>query len=86
VKLIPCPLNGPRNASEFVCAGEVKEAPAPDAPDSAWAAHVFLEENRKGAVREWWCHAPTNYWFILERDTATDTILGTYDPSELPAR
>ncbi len=86
MKLIPCPLNGLRNAQEFVCAGEVKETPAPDAPDAAWAAHVFLEENRKGVAREWWCHAPTNYWFVMERDTATDTVLRTYDPSELFAR
>ena len=47
--------------------------------DADWAAYVFLEDNRKGVVREWWCHAPTNYWFIGERDTATDTMLRTFD-------
>ena len=34
-------------------------------------------------VREWWCHAPTNYWFIAERDTVTDTMLRTFDAAEL---
>lgn len=83
---MPCPLNGPRNIQEFVWGGELKEAPGPGASDADWAAYVFLEENRKGVVREWWCHAPTNYWFIAERDTGTDTILKTYDPSELLAK
>ena len=83
MKIMPCPLNGPRNIQEFVWGGELKEAPGPDAGDAGWAAYVFLEDNRKGVVREWWCHAPTNYWFIAERDTGTDTILRTYDPSEL---
>jgi len=31
MKLINCPLNGPRNAQEFVCAGEVKNEPVQDA-------------------------------------------------------
>ena len=86
MKIMPCPLNGPRNIQEFVWGGELKEAPAADAGDADWAAYVFLEENRKGVIREWWCHAPTNYWFIAERDTGTDTILRTYDPSELFAK
>ena len=25
--------------------------------------------------REWWCHTPSGYWFIAERDTARDEIL-----------
>ena len=36
--------------------------------------------------REWWCHTPSGYWFIVERDTARDEILATYDAAELPAR
>ena len=81
---MPCPLNGPRNIQEFVWGGELKATPDPAAcSDAEWGAYVFLEENRKGVMREWWCHVPTNYWFIAERDTGTDTILRTYDPSEL---
>ena len=84
MKLICCPLNGMRNAQEFVQGPEVKHMPEPArGSDADWAAYVFLEDNRKGVVREWWCHAPTNYWFIGERDTATDKMLRTFDPAEL---
>jgi sarcosine oxidase subunit delta len=83
MKLMPCPMNGPRNIQEFVCGGEVKAVPAAEADDAAWSAYLFLEENRRGIVLEWWCHAPTSYWFIAERDTATDTVLRTFDAGEL---
>jgi len=84
MKLIPCPLNGPRNAQEFVNGGEVTLMPDPNAcSDAEWADYVFLEENLKGVVREWWCHLPTNYWFIAERDTARDEILRTYPAGEI---
>ena len=29
MKIMPCPLNGPRNISEFVCGGEVLDMPDP---------------------------------------------------------
>ncbi|HXV24428.1 MAG TPA: sarcosine oxidase subunit delta [Alphaproteobacteria bacterium] len=84
MKIINCPLNGPRNASEFLWGGEVKEMPDPTASDpAAWADYVFLQENEAGIVREWWCHLPTAFWFIAERDTRTDEILRTHRPSEL---
>jgi len=84
MKIINCPLNGPRNAQEFVYGGEVGDMPDPAAcSDAAWADYIFLEENRKGVIREWWCHAPTNFWFIAERDTRTDVILKTYPASEV---
>jgi sarcosine oxidase subunit delta len=84
MKIINCPLNGPRNASEFLWGGEVKEMPEPAISDPAvWSDYVFLQENEAGLVREWWCHLPTAFWFIAERDTRTDEILRTYRPSEL---
>jgi sarcosine oxidase subunit delta len=84
MKTMNCPLNGPRNISEFACAGEVKTVPDPaSATDAEWAEHVFLENNRRGIVREWWYHVPTAYWFIAERDTATDEILRTYPSAEV---
>jgi sarcosine oxidase subunit delta len=83
VKLIRCPLNGPRNAQEFIQGAERKPLPDADASDLDWAAYAFLEGNRRGVVLEWWCHAPTSYWFIGERDTATDTMLRTLDAGEL---
>ena len=84
MKIMHCPLNGPRNIQEFAWGGEVTEMPDPNAClDREWADYVFLEENRKGIVREWWCHLPTNYWFIVERDTASDEMLRTYPTSEI---
>jgi sarcosine oxidase subunit delta len=77
MKIMTCPLNGPRNISEFVCAGEVKPLPAPDAAPEIWARHTYIEANTAGVVFEWWLHAPSAYWFIAERDTRTDRIVRT---------
>ncbi|NIR29825.1 MAG: sarcosine oxidase subunit delta [Gammaproteobacteria bacterium] len=84
MKIMHCPLNGPRNISEFTYGGEVTSMPDPrDCTDEEWADYVFLRENRAGQVREWWYHNATSYWFIAERDTATDEIVRTYPASEL---
>ena len=78
MKVLNCPLNGPRNISEFACLGEVKNVPAPNASPAEWADFVFLERNSAGRVREWWIHIATNYVFIVDRDTRTDDIFATY--------
>ena len=88
MKIINCPLNGPRNAQEFVCGGEVKLPPAQHNPcdeenNRQWVEYVFMEENPQGVTREWWCHVASAYWFIVERDTGTDEILRTCPASEL---
>jgi sarcosine oxidase subunit delta len=84
MKIMPCPLNGPRNISEFVWGGEVKAMPDSRAvSDRAWGEYVFLENNGAGIVREWWCHVPTSFWFIAERNTVTDEIVRTYPASEV---
>jgi sarcosine oxidase, subunit delta len=78
MKTLDCPLNGPRNISEFACLGEVKTLPAPNAETAVWAEYVFLERNPAGPVREWWLHIATNYIFVVDRDTRTDEVLATY--------
>ncbi len=78
MKIMPCPLNGPRNITEFACHGPVKKMPAADASPEAWADYAFLEDNIAGPVVEWWFHIPTAYWFIAERDTLTDEIMRTW--------
>jgi sarcosine oxidase subunit delta len=84
MKLMPCPLNGPRNISEFACAGEVSELRDPSqCDDAAWTEHVIFSNNTAGVVREWWFHMPTSYWFIAERNTTTDEILRTYPANEV---
>jgi sarcosine oxidase subunit delta len=72
-----CPLNGPRNITEFICAGEVKAPIPPDASPQEHARSIYLEKNRAGVVTEWWMHVPSAYWFIAQRDTRTDEILRT---------
>ena len=87
MKVIHCPLNGPRPALEFVSAGEVRTAPDPDScSDAEWTAYLFTRNRVPGVKREWWCHTPSGYWFVVERDTARDEILATYDAAELAAR
>ncbi len=78
MKVMNCPLNGPRNISEFAFGGEVQDLPPPDCDEDTWIDYVYLENNTAGIVREWWYHTPTAYWFIAERDTRTDEILKTY--------
>lgn len=84
MKIMNCPLNGPRNISEFAWGGEVKAMPEPNlCTDREWADFVSLENNPAGVIREWWCHLPTSFWFIGERNTLTDEVIRTYPASEL---
>ena len=79
MKIMTCPVNGPRLISEFAYAGEVKEMPDPvTASDTAWADYVFNKNGVAGIKREWWCHTPSGVWFVAERDTTRDLILRTY--------
>lgn len=83
MKIMPCPLNGPRNITEFQCYGEVHPQPDPAAAgDKEWADHIWRSNNTAGVVREWWCHTPTNFWFLAERNTVTDEILATFPVPE----
>ena len=78
MKIMTCPLNGPRNISEFVWGGDVRREVDPAAcSDRDWAEHLFLEDNVAGEVDEWWLHAPSNTWFIARRNTITDAVLWT---------
>ena len=84
MKLLRCPLNGLRNISEFLYGGEVHPLTDPSHQDSrAWAEQVFFDDNAAGVVLEWWCHRPTSFWFIAERDTLTDQVLRTFASSEI---
>lgn len=84
MKILNCPLNGPRNISEFICFGEVTEMPNPnELSDEQWADYMWMSNNTAGVVREWWCHTATSYWFIAERNTITDEILKTYPANEM---
>jgi sarcosine oxidase, subunit delta len=82
MKLIPCPLNGPRPADEFIYGGEVRSAPdAATSSDADWARYVFHRSGVPGVKREWWCHTPSGNWFIAERDTLSDEFIASYAPN-----
>jgi sarcosine oxidase subunit delta len=84
MKILICPLNGPRNIAEFTYGGQVKTMPDPrKATDREWAQYVFYEDSHIGVVREWWMHTASSFWFIAERHNQTDEVLRTYDPAEL---
>ncbi|NJN86742.1 MAG: sarcosine oxidase subunit delta [Leptolyngbyaceae cyanobacterium SL_7_1] len=79
MKQLTCPINGTRSIAEFIYGGELRPMPDPQSvDDSIWAAYVFHRDGAPGVKREWWCHSPSNTWFIAERHTVTDEILRTY--------
>jgi sarcosine oxidase, subunit delta len=84
MKLIPCPLNGLRPVEEFAYGGELREMPDPGVDDARWSEYVFHRSGIPGVKREWWCHVPSGYWFVLERDTTTDKVLGSWPANEVP--
>ncbi|MDA9096002.1 sarcosine oxidase subunit delta [Porticoccaceae bacterium] len=84
MKLLTCPLNGPRNISEFTYGGEYHPMPDPVNTDSRqWAEHVFFHDNAAGVVTEWWCHNASSFWFLAERNTISDEVIRTFDASEI---
>ncbi|MSQ58328.1 MAG: sarcosine oxidase subunit delta [Betaproteobacteria bacterium] len=85
MKLLTCPINGPRPVSEFIFGGEVRAMPDPSTcSDEQWSDYVFNRNGAPGIKKEWWYHLPSGVWFIAERDTAADTVLGTYLWGEAP--
>jgi sarcosine oxidase subunit delta len=78
MKMITCPINGARPVSEFVYGGEMRLMLDPQTvDDAAWADYIFQRNNSPGIKKEWWCHVPSNTWFIVERNTITDEVLNT---------
>ena len=76
MKQIDCPNIGSRPISEFTYGGEVKAEPNPDeTDDTAWTDYLFSINGGPGLRREWWHHGPSGTWFIIERDTLTDSFI-----------
>ena len=81
MKMIPCPLNGPRPEDEFICGGAVKAMPPQSADDIAWRDYLFMESTARRRW-EWWCHLPAGFWFAALRDLTTDEFLQTCSAEE----
>lgn len=87
MKLLNCPLNGPRNISEFVYGGEYHAFQNPAAFNSTeWANELYMQANSADNVVEWWCHSASAYWFLAERNTVSDEVLRTFPASDLCTR
>ncbi|MGH8263860.1 MAG: sarcosine oxidase subunit delta [Steroidobacterales bacterium] len=79
MKILSCPINGPRPMSEFAYGGELREMPDPGrSTDLEWTDYVFNHNSVPGVKREWWCHTSSGVWFVAERDTGSDEVLRTY--------
>jgi len=82
MKILSCPLNGPRPVSEFAYGGELRTASNPDrCSDEEWSRYVFNRSGSPGVKYEWWCHIASGFWFIVLRDTLRDVVIATY-PAE----
>lgn len=80
MKILTCPLNGPRNITEFQYLGPVREEPAEEA--SQLIARIFFPPNPAGVLVEWWRHTTSNTLFLAERNTLTDEVLRTWLPAK----
>jgi len=79
MKILTCPINGPRPIQEFAFGGQIREMPDPaNCTDQQWANYVFNRDGEPGIKREWWFHLASNTWFIAERDVVKDEIIRTY--------
>ena len=79
MKILICPLNGPRPLQEFSFGGEVRPMPDPKkASDGEWADYVFNRSGEPGIKREWWYHIASSTWFIAERDIHSDEFVRSY--------
>jgi len=65
MKILVCPLNGPRPISEFAYGGEVRPSPDPNTcSDAEWSSYVFNRSGSPGAKYEWWCHIASGFTIL----------------------
>ncbi|MEE3317830.1 MAG: sarcosine oxidase subunit delta [Pseudomonadota bacterium] len=79
--LIPHPLLGLRDASEFTYLGDASLMKRPDGmadgAEAAFCEYVFLRDNPAGVHRELWFHEHGDRsWLIVTRNTLTHEVLG----------
>src|SRR5580698_11173927 len=57
MKVMTCPLNGPRPVAEFAYGGEVRQSPDPDTcSDLEWSSYVFNRTGSPGMKYKRWSH------------------------------
>jgi sarcosine oxidase subunit delta len=78
--LIPHPLLGLRDASEFTYLGDAslldRPDPSQDGAEAAFCDYVFLRDNPAGVHRELWFHEQGDRsWLVVTRNPVTHDIL-----------
>ena len=88
--LIKCPHCGARPSEEFTYLGDASvRRPKSNDPASMdeWFDYVYLRDNRKGRMHEYWHHSGgCRSWLVAERDTATHAFFSTMTAHEWSER
>jgi sarcosine oxidase subunit delta len=83
---IRCPHCGERPSEEFTYLGDAGvKRPETNDPASMeeWFDYVYLRENRKGKMLEYWHHSGgCRTWLVAERDTETHELSFTMTAGE----
>lgn len=82
--LITCPHCGPRPKEEFTIKGDAgPKRPAPGAPEKDWFDYVYVRDNPRGRLDEYWHHSGgCRRWLVVTRDTATHAVHAVTDAAE----
>ncbi len=81
--LLRCPQCGNRSVYEYRFGGELKQRPAPGAPEEAWLDYAYNRANEAGVQTEWWYHrSGCRQWIQAERNTVTNEVLRTFFPED----
>lgn len=79
--VLPCPNCGTREVTDFEFGGEVVPRPRERPESRELAVYNYFRRNAAGVQPEWWYHrAGCRIWFVAERDTRTNEVLGTRLP------
>jgi len=79
MKILTCPINGPRPIQEFLFGGELRELPDPTTvTDEQWADYIFHRQGEPSIKIEWWYHLASGTWFLAERDIVSDSVKRTF--------
>lgn len=73
MKYLDCPILGRRPATEFSVAGLLDPEPA-ELDGVSPGEWVFNRNSIPMRRSEWWYHTPSQLWFVVTRDTASDEI------------
>lgn len=82
--LISCPHCGVRPKEEFAIRGDASVTrPAAGASDEQWYAYVYVRDNPRGRIKEYWHHAlGCRRWLVVERDNVTHEVFAVADAAD----